>query len=765
MCELDLRRHEALQNVESIRRRYDEALDSLRRDQRASERYARRQRQLAEDARQAMADAGRWQARCHELEKSLVFRFVLRFRSLVERLAPHGTTRRRAYTRAVSAVRRVAFRRRRAGDQASGPLGVPTVPMALEPEVSIVIPVHNQWSVTAACLRSIAADFSAVGFEVIVVDDASNDNTPHGLGQVVGIKSVRLDENEGFIAAVNAGIAVARGRFVVLLNNDTIVSPGWLDALVRTAEADPNIGVVGAKLVYPDGRLQEAGGIIWNDASGHNYGRDQDPDDPAYNFVRDVDYCSGACLLVRRELLATVGGLDARFAPAYYEDTDLCFAAREHGFRVVYQPAAVICHVEGASNGTDLTSGIKRYQVVNQQLFREKWSDALTRQGDPDPERPRLSSWRAPAGRALVIDHQIPMPDHDSGSRRMYELALLLRDLGLGVTFVPQNSVVIPQYRDALASQGIEVLRGPVDLDPYLHQVAPALEVVVLSRPTVAWANLPMIRTLAPETTVIYDTVDLHFVRERRRAVVEDDLAASHSAEFHYDIEVTLARLTDQSWVISPAEKEALLAESPGVHVAIVPNIHRDEPPGLAFEHREGLLFVGSYSHQPNRDAAHWLVEEILPLVREEIPDVALYLAGSYPTDDIRDLAGDGVTVLGWVQTLEEIYQRVRLFVAPLRYGAGMKGKVGESLAYGLPVVTTPVGAEGIGLHHGHDVLVAEDAAALARSIIDAYRDRELWNRLAANGRETISLRYSPPSVRRRLGTILSDLGVRVVGA
>jgi GT2 family glycosyltransferase/glycosyltransferase involved in cell wall biosynthesis len=629
------------------------------------------------------------------------------------------------------------------------------VPMALMPDVSIVIPVHNQWALTAGCLRSIATDFSVVGFEVIVVDDASTDQTQQQLAEVVGVNVVTLPHNQGFIAAVNAGIAVARGRFVVLLNNDTICSPGWIDALVRTAEADDTIGVVGAKLVYPDGRLQEAGGVIWSDASGHNYGRDQDPDDPAYCFARDVDYCSGACLLVRRELLSTLGGLDTRFAPAYYEDTDLCFAAREHGYRVVYQPSAVVCHLEGASNGTDVTTGVKHYQVVNQQKFRDKWADALLRQRDPAPDRPRLSSWRTPAGRALVIDHQIPMPDHDSGSLRMFEILQILSGLGLGVTFVPQNSIVIPHYRDALADLGIEVLRGPADLDPYLDQVGAELAVVVLSRPTVAWANYPMIRSLVPETTIVYDTVDLHYLRERGRADVEKGFDAKQNADFHYGMELTLANLTDQTWTVSEAERDALLEENPDLNVVVVPNVHRDEPPGLPFEQREGILFVGNYDHLPNRDAAIWLVEEILPIVRAELLDVHLHLVGSSPTDEIRALAGDGVIVHGWVPTLDELYRRVRITAAPLRFGAGQKGKVGESLAFGVPVITV--------LRPGHDAMIAETAADLAQAMIDTYRSRDLWCELAANGRETVSLGYSPEAIRQTVGGILTELGVQVV--
>jgi GT2 family glycosyltransferase/glycosyltransferase involved in cell wall biosynthesis len=751
--------------IKELQDRYWQVLTSLRNEERVHHRYVQSHHAIAAEARRSRADAQHWQARYSQLEHSLAVRMMGRYRAELERLAPTGSTRRSVYGRAVSTGRRLA---QRSGASTPGvaPLvapAVPVVPMALQPDVSIVIPVHNQWALTAGCLVSIATDLSAVGFEVIVVDDASTDETADELAEVVGVNAVSLDQNEGFIAAVNAGIAVARGRFIVLLNNDTICAPGWLDALVGTAELDETIGVVGAKLVYPDGLLQEAGGIIWNDASGHNYGRHQDPNDPRYGFVRDVDYCSGACLLVRRELMIMLGGLDSRFSPAYYEDTDLCFAARSHGYRVVYQPAAVVCHLEGASNGTDVTTGIKAYQVTNQEKFRAKWADALARQGDPAPASPRLTAWRAPAGRALVIDHQLPMPDQDSGSHRMVEVLKILCDLGLGVTFVPNNGITIPRYRESLLALGVEVLGGPGDLDPYLADIGPDLRVVVLSRPTVAWANYPMIRSLVPETTIVYDTVDLHYLRELGRAELEGGAVAKQSADFHYGMELSLAKLCDQTWTVSPTERTALLADVPDLRVEVVPNVHRDEAPGPGFDQREGILFVGNYAHLANRDAAHFLVDQVLPLVRAELPEVAVHLVGSNITEEISALAGEGVIVHGWVPDVEDIYRRVRLSAAPLRFGAGQKGKVGESLAFGVPVVTTPIGAQGFVMEHGRDALVGVSATELAALLVKAYRDPDLWAELSSNGRQRVSEDFSPASVRRTLGRILTDLGIPVV--
>jgi GT2 family glycosyltransferase/glycosyltransferase involved in cell wall biosynthesis len=628
--------------------------------------------------------------------------------------------------------------------------------------VSIIIPVYNHWELTVACLRSLAFDSSATEYEVIAVDDASSDQTQHFLPKVEGLRVVQLKKNSGFIGAVNAGLEVARGRFILLLNNDTVVKPGWLDALMRTFEVEENVGVVGSKLVYPDGTLQEAGGIIWRDGTGLNYGRGGDASDPAFNFVRDVDYCSGACLLVRKEVLDVLGGLDRRYSPAYYEDTDLAFAARKLGYRVVYQPESTVVHAEGSSNGTDERTGVKQYQKVSREAFRLKWQTELLAQHESDPALERIASRRTPAAQVLVVSDRVPMPDQDSGSKRMFELLLALRDLGLGVTFVPFDGQRQEEYSAALQRAGIEVLYGPLDERELLRELAPALDVAFLSRPEPTWKWEPLVREICPESKIIYDTVDLHFLREARRAEIEADPAVARAAARYHGMEISLARIADATLVVSIAERDVLKEEDPDIRVHVVPNIHGEEHSGRPFEQRKGLLFVGSFPHHPNRDAAHWLVEEIMPLVRLQDPDICAYIVGSSPTEDIKALESENVRVLGWVPDLTNLLEHSRVSVAPLRYGAGVKGKVGESMAHGLPVVTTRLGAEGMGLEHEHDVLVADDAQSFAAEILRAYHDGDLWARLAANGRRTIARDSSPFAIRATLAKILEEIGVKV---
>jgi GT2 family glycosyltransferase len=264
------------------------------------------------------------------------------------------------------------------------------------PSTSIIIPSYNGIALTEACIgalqENLPYDFRG---EIIVIDDASTDDTPERMQRLAQqdprIKSIRNSRNLGFLSTCNRAADLARGDILIFLNNDTLPQPGWLEPLLKIFEEHPDAGAVGGKLVYPDGRLQEAGGVIFSDGSAANFGRgDYEIDAPLYNYVRDVDYVTGALIATPRALFEKLGGLDPRYRPAYYEEVDYCLRVREAGWKVYYQPASVVIHLEGATCGTDPSSGQKRYQLVNRQKFVERWREALARQ----PENPNhFDAW------------------------------------------------------------------------------------------------------------------------------------------------------------------------------------------------------------------------------------------------------------------------------------------------------------------------------------------------------------------------------------
>ena len=287
------------------------------------------------------------------------------------------------------------------------------LPEISSPRVSIVIPVFNKALYTYNCLLSLIACDTEISKEVIIINNASSDETANLLTQLKGaFKIINNEENQGFVQACRQGGAVAKGEFILFLNNDTQVTPGWLSNMINLIDDDPKIGITGSKLIYPDGHLQEAGGIIFNDASGWNYGRLQDPTNPQFNQSREVDYCSGASLMIRQDLWHQLGGFDMRYAPAYYEDTDLCFAARDAGYKVFYCHNSEVIHHEGITAGTDISSGYKAYQAINKKKFQAKWWNTLsTKHPDPPPETsPEIAAFRFMADKARtfrISEHKI----------------------------------------------------------------------------------------------------------------------------------------------------------------------------------------------------------------------------------------------------------------------------------------------------------------------------------------------------------------------
>ncbi|HCS67079.1 MAG TPA: glycosyl transferase family 2 [Oribacterium sp.] len=624
------------------------------------------------------------------------------------------------------------------------------------PLISIVIPCYNQIHYTYQCLISIKenTDFEKTPYEVIIADDVSTDATRE-IGQYAeNLVIARNKENMGFLKNCNQAAAIARGQYILFLNNDTQVQKNWLSSLVELMERDTDIGMVGSKLVYPDGRLQEAGGIIWSDGSGWNYGRLQDPADPEYNYVKEVDFISGAAIMIRTALWKEIGGFDERFAPAYYEDTDLAFEVRKHGKKVMFQPKSVVVHFEGISNGTDTsdTSSLKHYQVVNQEKFREKWAAELRTQcvndGNPNPFNARERGQHRPC--LLMIDHYVPTWDKDAGSKLDYQYIRLFLREGWRVKFLGDNFAHEEPYTSELEQLGVEVLYGPklqADIWGWIERNKSFIQIAYLSRPHIAARYIDYIRDHT-DMKILYHGSDLHSLRLMREYAVDHNEKTREEAEYWHGVEYAVMRKADMSYFPSEVEAEIVHKEDPTIHVKAITSFVYDQPAVLDehYAEKQGLLFVGGFAHPPNKDGLLWFVQDILPKIEEKIPGVVLHVIGSHADDEVLALnARPDVDVLGFVSSekLDEMYRKSRVVVVPLRFGAGVKGKVVEALHAGTAVVTTSCGAEGI-TASAQVLHVEDDPTAFAEDVIHLYQHPEEIEQMAHHAVHFIETFYSP---------------------
>ena len=640
---------------------------------------------------------------------------------------------------------------------------------------SIVIPVFNGRALTDACLESLRRTLPA-GFqgEIIVVDDCSTDGTARSLQQWrkrdPRIKVVRNNQNLGFVDTCNNGARKAIGDLLIFLNNDLVLLPGWFTPLLDTFRHFPETGVVGGKLILPDGTLQEAGGCVFRDGSAMNFGRcDADLDAPLFNFVREVDYCSAALFATPRALFQKLDGFDTAFRPGYYEDTDYCFRVRAAGKKVLYQPESAALHREGGTAGTDLKQGMKRYQVSNQGTFSQRWAETLKRQ----PTRPAWSDKVAiqslafgTGKRALVVSYYPPEFDRDSGSRRILDLIELLLADGYSVTFLASHRLGDARYVRTLQQMGIQVLLGARTETEKLLGVG-QFDLALLAFWPVAEIYLPAIRKASPRTRVIVDSVDLHFLRVGRGKFVSaanegkiGGLDEAFGNEFVRELNLYAAA----DAVLTVSQKEAdWLNDFIGLKNLSFPlSDFECEPVAPApLSERRGILFMGSFRHAPNVDAVEFLCKQVVPLLNPALTDRhPIYIVGEQLDEKVRAYGKHlaAVRMVGWTPSVAPYLESARLTVVPLRYGAGTKRKMLKALMSGTPTVSTSIGIEGLHLRDGEEVLVADEPQKFATAITRLIEDDALWQRLARQGLAHAASAHGRAKVAEQLRQFVSDV-------
>lgn len=620
----------------------------------------------------------------------------------------------------------------------------PTIefPKVTNPKISIIIPAHNQISITYHCLCSLLLAPNKTSFEVILVDDASTDQTTEIESFVKNISVVRNKENLLFLKSCNHASTFAKGEFLVFLNNDTEVTKFWLDELMYVFENHPDAGLVGSKLLNANGSLQEAGGVIWKTGTPWNVGYGQNAYAPEFNFLREADYVSGASMAISKSLWEEVGKFSLEFAPAYYEDTDLAFKVRAADKKVYYTPFSQVIHFEGMSNGKDVTKGIKKYQKVNEKTFKKKWAKDFKSHGEEGVDL--LSEInRAKDKSILIIDYQTPQLNNDAGSYAAIQEIKILNSLGFKVTFIPENLAFFAKHTHYLQRLGVEVIHAPFaySVNEVIQIRGKQYDAVYITRYNVAANYIDKIRANS-SAKIIFNNADLHFLRELRSALRKgEDLTKSIKTR---DAELEVMRKVDVILSYNEVEHAVILSHNlKDDNIFLCPWVVEKKPGNKSFSEKQDLVFLGNFNHPPNFEGVEFMAKEVMPKLALKDPSIKLKIFGSNINDDVEALASDNVEVIGFAEDLDEMFNDTRIFVAPLLSGAGIKGKVLEAMAHCVPTIMTPVAAEGTKLTNKISTLIAKNADEWVEQILSMYNDEKLWKKLKENACTIVDEEFS----------------------
>ena len=709
--------------------------------------------------------------RLRGIEKTLAWRGVRRVFDLVEGvLLPPRTRRGQLFlwmvTRITGNLEDLSRSEKESNHHASGdPFSEeviePVIPRPIkgldfpafhQPRVSIIIPAWNKFAYTYRCLMSILENTAGTPYEVILVDNDSTDETKMISEKVRNITLVRNESNLGFLRASNIGAGHARGEYLLFLNNDTEVKEGWLKAMVGLTDADQTIGAVGPKLISPDGLLQEAGAIIWDEGSVTRYGEGEDPDSPQFCYKRDVNYCSGACLLVRKRLFDDLGGFDEVYSPAYYEDADMCLGVKRLGYRVVYQPEAKVLHHE---YGSGTRERAKHLYLSHRFKFMKKWAPVLKKHLQSTPGNV-LRAREARAGkRMLVIDDIVPASYLGSGYPRTNMILRYLAESGYLITFFPlADGFAYQPDTKVLQKMGIEVFYGEeLNLLRHLRERRGFYDLVLICRPHNAARVIKYLKAYCPGAFIVYDAEALYSLREIEGLKLKGLDVNDRKEMEMIGQELEPAKYADAIMVVSEYEKKKIEARG-YANLFVWGYPLKSVSPEGRFEERRDLLFVGGFleSPSPNEDAMLHFTRNIFPPIQERL-ECRLFIAGTNYLDSIQALQSDSVTVTGFVEDLKEYYERSRVFVVPTRFGAGISLKLLEAMAHGVPSVVTPLIARQLDLTEGQGILIGKDDQDFSSKIIDLYHNRELWYALQREALDFTRSRFDPEEMKLRLAT------------
>jgi GT2 family glycosyltransferase len=633
--------------------------------------------------------------------------------------------------------------------------------------VSIIIVTYNAGHHTFACLESLRSCLTgrSISYEIIVFDNGSGGLSKELLDRLSNVIVAKSDQNRGFVHGANAAADLATGEYLLFLNNDTQVPFGTVEAAISLLAEDSNIGAVGAKLILPDGSLQEAGSIIWSDGSCLGYCRGKSPDAFEANFRRDVDYCSGAFLLTPRRLFEQIGPLDLDYSPAYYEETDYCMRLWANGYRVVYDPTIVAFHFEFASSDSMRNAEVQ--QIANRRKFVDRHSAALPAQFAPDPNHILLARRRPTrAFRVLVVDDRVPHTHLGSGFPRARAMLNGLAALGAQVTLFPtddqpQDWRLVRKTLHPTIEVAFGFTRG--DLIDFIEARRGYYDAYLVSRPH----NMQPIRLALEKDrqflsgkALVYDAEAVFCQREITWQKLAGQPLSSAGAQRLVSEELDSLRWASKVLCVSERERN-LISSNQSIDARILGHRILAAPSPTPPSQRQDIIFVGAINSDetPNGDSVIWFIDEVLPLLRQSLDrQFRFIIVGSCRSNGVNRRASKDVVVMGSLGDLSAIYDQARVFVAPTRFAAGVPHKVHEAAGAGVPVVASSLLSEQLAWTAGREILVGADAPSFAKHCADLYEDDQLWIRVRDAALAAVKRDCSPEKFDETLRNVLFDL-------
>lgn len=627
-------------------------------------------------------------------------------------------------------------------------------------DVSIIIPTLNGLPAVKDCINSILLNTEITSYEIIVADGGSPDGVYQQNPYEALFTHLPLKDATNPLQLCNMAAITAKGRYLCFLCPESITQYNWLAPLVETLEKHADIGIAGSKVITPDGRLYEAGSIIYHDSSLAEYGKGASPSAWEYNYMRDTDTFSHAAILLDKKLWEKLKGFDETMDSLTYARADLAMRVRyQEQLALAYQPRSVV--MLNPKEKQPWMEAIDKppyhfYQNWQQELHREHTAPAT-----------HLFLAREHAKKAkivLVIDRDIPTFSKDTGSRSTYQYMHFFKRHGYHVKLFPHkmrtHALLNEPFAKAFLEDGFEIISEK--LIPWLQRNGKYIDYIYLNRPEHALKYTPAIRQYT-KAFIIYQGHDLHYLRLYRGDVVAGKPDAEITMEKRKRVELDICRSTDLPCFFSQAEVDILHAEQVFFHATAIPLFLYDtrQKASIIYQAaiRHDIIFVAGFAHAPNIDAALWFCQQVFPLIRQSVPGIKLYLAGSNPPNEVQALAGEDIIVTGQLSEneLNDLYLRTRLTVVPLRFGAGVKGKVIESLFNKVPVVTTSIGIEGIN-NEDSIITVADSAENLAESIASLYVDTHKLDALSAVCHPWINRFFSDIAAEKILCPFMPEL-------